>query len=198
MQISAAVVVYATELNKDAIKYVDDLIEKYGVKNIKTIVTKMNKSGLNNNSVDTIFMCSMYHAAYITDIEFVKDSFVDTLHKALKPGGRIIIVDNNVTAPGVPSYYGPGISPDLLIQQLKYYGFNLVDRFEMIPQRFALILEEDPNYTGPKNGGKDEYGRDNDTKQKSSRSRKRGRRKSEDPMQHEGQEPDMFYDRKKK
>jgi hypothetical protein len=73
-----------------------------------------------------------------------------------------------------------------------------VDRFEMIPQRFALILEEDPNYTGPKNGGKDEYGRDKDTKQKSSRSRKRGRRKSEDPMQHEGQEPDMFYDRKKK
>ena len=89
-------------------------------------------------------------------------------------------------------------SPELLIQQLKYYGFNLVDRFEMIPQRFALILEEDPNYTGPKNGGKDEYGRDKDTKQKSSRSRKRGRRKSEDPMQHEGQEPDMFYDRKKK
>ncbi len=190
--------VYATELNKNAIKYVDDLIERYNIKNIKTIVTKMNKSGLSDNSVDTIFMCSMYHAAYITDIEFVKDSFIDTLHKALRKGGRIIIVDNNVTAPGVPSYYGPGISPELLIQQLKYYGFNLVDRFEMIPQRFALILEEDPNYTGPKGGGKDEYGRDKDSKQKSSRGRKRGRRKSEDPMLHEGQEPDMFYDRKKK
>lgn len=189
--------VYATELNKNAIKYVDDFIERYDIKNIKTIVTKMNKSGLDNNSVDTIFMCSMYHAAYITDIEFVKDSFIDTLHKALVPGGRIIIVDNNVTNPGVPSYYGPGISPELLIQQLKYYGFNLVDRFEMIPQRFALIFEEDPNYTGPKGGGKDEYGRDKNTVKKSSRGKKQGRRASEDPMQHEGQEPDMFYDRKK-
>ena len=189
--------VYATELNKNAIKYVDDFIERYDIKNIKTIVTKMNKSGLDNNSVDTIFMCSMYHAAYITDIEFVKDSFIDTLHKALVPGGRIIIVDNNVTNPGVPSYYGPGISPELLIQQLKYYGFNLVDRFEMIPQRFALIFEEDPNYTGPKGGGKDEYGRDKNTVKKSSRGKKQGRRASEDPMQHDGQEPDMFYDRKK-
>ena len=189
--------VYATELNKNAIKYVDDFIEKYGIKNIKTIVTKMNKSGLDDNSVDTIFMCSMYHAAYITDIEFVKDSFIDTLHKALRKGGRIIIVDNNVTAPGVPSYYGPGISPELLIQQLKYYGFIFKDRFEMIPQRFALIFEEDPNYVAPANGGKDEYGRDKNTSKKSSGNRKRGRRKSEDPMLHEGQEPDLFYDRKK-
>ena len=190
--------VYATELNKNAIQYVDDFIEANNIKNVKTIVTRMNKSGLDNNSVDTIFMCSMYHAAYITDIEFVKDSFIDTLHKALKPGGRIIVVDNNVTAPGIPSYYGPGISPELLIQQLKYYGFNLVDRFEHIPQRFALIFEEDPNYEGPKGGGKDEYGRDKNTKQKSRGSRKQGRRSSEDPMQHEGQEPNLFYDRKKK
>ena len=135
-------------------------MEKYGITNIKTIITKMNEAGLPDESVDTIFMCSMYHAAYITDIEFVKDGFISTIHKALRKGGRLIIVDNNVTAPDVPAYYGPGISPELVIQQLKYYGFNLVDRFEVIPQRFALIFEEAEDYVEPPRGGKDEYGKD--------------------------------------
>lgn len=189
--------VYATELNKAALKYVDDFVEKYDIKNIKTIITKMNEAGLPENSVDTIFMCSMYHAAYITDIEFVKDGFISTIHKALRKGGRIIIVDNNVTAPGVPSYYGPGISPELLIKQLKYYGFDLKDRFEVIPQRFALIFEENGSYVEPPRGGKDEFGKDKNRSRKPLRRNKAGQKPSEELMFHQGQEPDLPFGRKK-
>lgn len=188
--------VYATELNRKALKYVDDFVEKYGITNIKTIITKMNETGLPENSVDTIFMCSMYHAAYITDIEFVKDGFISTIHKALKKGGRIIIVDNDVTEPGVPSYYGPGISPELVIQQLKNYGFNLKDRFELIPQRFALIFEEDSNYTAPPRGGKDEYGKDKNKGKRTLLKPKSRKRPSEEPMFKQGQEPDLPFGRK--
>ena len=88
----------------------------------------------------------MYHAVYITDIEFVKDQFIDSLHKALKKDGRLIIVDNNITEKGVPSYYGPGIMPELIIAQLSYYGFKLVDSLSLIPQRFVLIFRQDENY----------------------------------------------------
>lgn len=153
--------VYATEINKDALSYLEDFVAKYNVANIKPMVTKMNDAGLPENSVDTLFMCSMYHAVYITDIEFVKDAFIESVHKALRPGGRLIIVDNNVTDPDTTPYYGPGISPDLIISQLRYYGFRLKSRLELIPQRFALVFEEVEDYVAPPRGGKDENGRDN-------------------------------------
>lgn len=132
--------VYATEINKDALTYLDNFIKDYNVKNIQTVVTRMNDAGLPANSVDTVFMCSMYHAVYITNIEFVKDHFIDTVKKALRKNGRVIIVDNDIPDPGVPSYYGPGIIPEMIISQLHYYGFELEDRIQLIPQRFALIF----------------------------------------------------------
>ena len=132
--------VYATEINKDALTYLDNFIRDYHVGNIETVVTRMNDAGLPANSVDTVFMCSMYHAVYITNIEFVKDHFIDTVKKALRKNGRVIIVDNDIPEPGVPSYYGPGIIPEMIISQLHYYGFELEDRIQLIPQRFALVF----------------------------------------------------------
>lgn len=134
--------VYATEINKDALGYLEQFTAQNGIKNIHTLVTKMNDACLPENSIDTIFMCSMYHAVYITDIEFVKDAFIESLHKALKKGGRLVIVDNNITPKGVPSYYGPGIAPQLIVAQLGFYGFRLVDSLSLIPQRFVLVFEE--------------------------------------------------------
>ena len=132
--------VYATEINKDALSYLDNFIKDYDVKNIQTVVTRMNDAGLPANSVDTVFMCSMYHAVYITNIEFVKDHFIDTVKKALRKNGRVIIADNDIPDPGIPSYYGPGIIPEMIISQLHYYGFELEDRIQLVPQRFALVF----------------------------------------------------------
>ena len=141
--------VYATEINKDALRYLDDFVAANKVDNIETLVAKMNDASLPENSIDTAFMCSMYHAVYITDIEFVKDDFVASLHKALKPEGRLVIVDNNITENGVPSYYGPGILPKLIIAQLAHYGFILEKSQSFIPQRFVLIFKQDPDYVPP-------------------------------------------------
>ena len=135
--------VIATEINKNALHYLEEMIAYSGVKNIETLTAKMNDACLPENSIDAAFMCSMYHAVYITDIEFVKDQFIASLHKALKKNGRLIIADNNITENGIPSYYGPGISPQLIIAQLGFYGFKLVDSLSLIPQRFVLIFEKD-------------------------------------------------------
>ena len=133
--------VYATEINKDAMKYLDELRTNYNIKNISTLVTKMNDCKLRENCVDKVFMCSMYHAVYITDIEFVKDAFIASIKKGLRPGGELIIVDNDMTKPGTPPYYGPGITPELMIAQLKFYGFKLKRMKKFIPQRFILVFE---------------------------------------------------------
>ena len=140
--------VYATEINEEALHHVQDFRADYGIGNIKTLAAKMNDACLGDDSVDMIFMCSMYHAVYITDIEFVKDAFIDSLKRALKKGGRLVIVDNNITEKGTPSYYGPGISPELVIAQLHYYGFRLIRESYPIPQRFVLVFDIDEGGEG--------------------------------------------------
>lgn len=132
--------VYATEINQDALAYLEHLnkIEDLG---IQTRISKLNDLCLEENSVDTIFMCSMYHAVYIASIEFVKDQLIESVKKALRPNGRWIIVDNSITSNGVPSYYGPGIEKELVIAQLNYYGFQLKEEKQFIPQRYILQFE---------------------------------------------------------
>jgi len=134
--------VYSTEINKDALGYVEKINGKYEL-NIQTIQASLNDVCLPPDSVDTIFMCSMYHAVYIASIEFVKDEFIASLKKALKKGGRLVIVDNAITPPDVVPYHGSGIAKELVISQLKYYGFSLVDSKQFIPQRYVLIFQQD-------------------------------------------------------
>ncbi len=134
--------VYSTEINKDALAYVKKINEKFDL-NIETVEAKLNDICLPENSVDTIFLCSMYHAVYIASIEFVKDEFIASLKKALKKGGRLVVVDNAITQPPVVPYFGSGIAKELAIAQLKYYGFSLVKSEQFIPQRYILIFRKD-------------------------------------------------------
>lgn len=134
--------VYATETNEDALAYLKKLIEKNNL-NITPLVGRLNDACLPENSVDTIFMCSMYHAVYIANLEFVKDEFIESLKKALRPGGRLVIVDNDITARHAPAYFGPGIAKELIIAQLKYYGFELAESRQFVPQRYILTFRRE-------------------------------------------------------
>lgn len=134
--------VYSTEINKDALGYVEEISNKYGL-NIQTIQAQLNDACLPPDSVDTIFMCSMYHAVYIASIEFVKDEFIASLKKALKKGGRLVVVDNAITPPSTVTYFGSGIAKELVISQLKHYEFGLVDSKQFIPQRYVLVFQQE-------------------------------------------------------
>ena len=135
--------VFAVDTNQEPLTYVADLAKKYAP-NVETIKSKMNDAFLPPNSCDMVYLCSLYHMVYATSMEKVKDQFVDSLKKSLKKGGRLIIADNDIVPDGVPPYHGPHISRDLVIQQMKYYGFRLVDSAQFIPQRYVLVFELAP------------------------------------------------------
>lgn len=134
--------VYATEINTEPLSYVDTFSGKHGL-NITTIKAELNDAKLPENFFDTIYMCSMYHAVYIASIEFVKDEFITSLKRALKSGGRLIVVDNSIAPPGAIPYFGSGIAKELVIAQLHYYGFQLIESQSFVPQRYVLIFKKD-------------------------------------------------------
>jgi predicted methyltransferase len=133
-------VIYATETNKSALAYVERFAGEFGM-GIKPIVGRLNDCCVPGKSVDVAYMCSMYHAVYIASLEFVKDQFLDSIKRALKPGGRLIITDNDIVFGGIPAYYGSAISKDLVIEQLLAYGWKLTAQQQLIPQRYTLVFE---------------------------------------------------------
>lgn len=130
-------VVYAVEVNEEALSYVKKLSGAYDTRIIPRLAA-LNDVGLAENSVDTMFLCSMYHAVYIASIEMVKDSFIRSMQKGLRPDGRLYIVDNSIAPGNEPAYFGPGIAKELVIAQLEQYGFVFEDMRQFVPQRYVL------------------------------------------------------------
>jgi hypothetical protein len=67
-----------------------------------------------------------------------RDSYLKSLVDNLKPNGELIIVDNGPVDDETLPYHGPYITKELIEFQLKHYGFELVDYYQVIPQRYML------------------------------------------------------------
>ena len=98
---------------------------------------------LPENSLDVAYLCSLYHATYVTSMEYVKDGFVDSMKKALKPGGRLVIVDNQPLSDLSGGYYGPRIAKEMIIAQMLKYGLKFKSYAQFVPQRYVLVFEVD-------------------------------------------------------
>jgi SAM-dependent methyltransferase len=134
--------VYALDTVQAHLDYVKNVAEKFGLNNIETRKDRPDSTDLPLNNSDMVFMCSLYHIIYATATEEVKDRFIDSIKKALKPDGRFVVVDNAVVPAGKLPYHGPHIAKELIIGQLYYYGFDLVEQYQFIPQRYVLIFKK--------------------------------------------------------
>ncbi len=136
--------VYATDTLSSMTDYINEVCKKHDIRNVETILARDNNTRLPADSVDLVYICSMYHAIYMISLEYVKDEFFATLKPALRKGARVVIADNALLKDSENPYYGPRIAPELIITQMKQYGFRLVDRTQFIPQRYVLVFQTNP------------------------------------------------------
>ncbi|MBV8376076.1 MAG: class I SAM-dependent methyltransferase [Verrucomicrobia bacterium] len=134
--------VYAIDTVQNHLDYVQNVSRKYGLSNIETVKDRADGINLNPDTADLVFMCSLYHIIYTTSTEEVKDRFVESVKEALKPEGRLVVVDNAVVQDGQLPYHGPHIAKELVIGQLYYYGFDLTEQYQFIPQRYVLVFKK--------------------------------------------------------
>jgi predicted methyltransferase len=141
--------VFAVDTNDEILNFVNSIASRHGLTNVTPIKSRLNDTQLPSDSVDMVFLCSLYHSVYITSMEYVKDQFIESIKRALKKGGRLVIADNDVLRDDQVPYYGPRIDRRLTIAQLKHYGFRLVDTAQFIPQRYVLVFQVDERPSSP-------------------------------------------------
>ena len=89
-------IVYATDVQPEMMKMLEDGAKKAGLTNIKPILGSLKSVNLPDASIDLAIMVDVYH-----ELEFPFE-VIDSLVCALKPGGRSAYVEYRLEDPRVP------------------------------------------------------------------------------------------------
>lgn len=129
--------VYAMDLNKNHLNFVDMVCKKHGIKNIKTHVSGVTSTNLPADTLDITIMCSLYHIIY-AEAETERNAFINSIKSTLRNNGRLIVIDNSPVTGDTLPYHSNYIAKELIIAQLKHYGFEFVRAEHFLPQRYML------------------------------------------------------------
>lgn len=112
--------VYAVDINPEAISYIDRRLQKESLSNVKTILSKPDDPMLPTASVDAVLLLKTYHE--IAD----PVTLLQHLRPALKKEARLGIIDRNGNGTN------HGVSRDVVIAEAAKAGYDLVQSYDFV------------------------------------------------------------------
>ena len=117
---SPAGVVYAVDINPEAVRYIDGRARKESLSNVKTILSKENDPLLPPASVDAVLLLKTYHE--IAD----PVALLEHLRPALRPGARVGIIDRNGNGTD------HGISSKVVVEEAEKAGYRRLETYDFV------------------------------------------------------------------
>jgi ubiquinone/menaquinone biosynthesis C-methylase UbiE len=118
--VGASGLVYAVDINPEAIRYVGDRARKEQLQNVKTILGKDDSPLLPANSVDAVLLLKTYH-------EVAQPvALLQNLRAALRPGAKVGVIDRNGNGED------HGVGRDVVIREAKEAGYKLVEQYDFV------------------------------------------------------------------
>ncbi|HWC17661.1 MAG TPA: class I SAM-dependent methyltransferase [Terriglobales bacterium] len=124
--------VYAVDINPDAIHYIDDRVQREGMRNIHTILSTEDDPKLPANSVDAVLILKTYHEI----AEPVR--LLENLRKSLRHGARVGIIDRNGNGED------HGVQQDVVEREAARAGYLLVEHYDFVKadrEDYFLVFE---------------------------------------------------------
>jgi ubiquinone/menaquinone biosynthesis C-methylase UbiE len=142
--------VYATDVRDAQLTEIRDAVARDGLKNVVVLEGAARATNLPNECCDAIFLRDVYH--HLTNPQ----AFDASLLAAVKPGGRIAIMDfepepGSKVPEGVPANRdGHGIRASMIVSELTQAGFRHVRTMSRWPgdidrDMLYLVLFEKPS-----------------------------------------------------
>lgn len=109
--------VIATDIEPDMVRYLEERARREQLSNLRAVRASHDKSGLAPNSVDAILIVHVVH--HLGD----RARYAHDLAAALRPGGRLLVVDFSPAAHrGPPAHMR--LAPETLIAELAGAGLT--------------------------------------------------------------------------
>jgi arsenite methyltransferase len=131
-KVSPGGTVYAADINQYLLKDVEDGAKSRSLANIRTVASSP-EDPLLPEPVDLIFSCGTFH--YIEG----QTGYFQTLHRYLKPGGRIAIIDLEKSHPiGSQIHY----TPEEQEGWMRDAGFRLLERHRFLEHFYFMVYRK--------------------------------------------------------
>jgi predicted methyltransferase len=130
--------VIAVDIAQNFLDHIAKTCREAKLTNVETLKCTATSSELPANSVDLVFICDTYH-----HFEYPLRTMT-SIHKALKPGGRVVVVDFH-RIPGKSSDWILGhvrAGQEVVEKEIEDAGFKKVDEKKQLLKENYLILFE--------------------------------------------------------
>lgn len=124
--------VFGVDLEPDMVKYLAERAKRDGLPNVTAVQATAEDPGL-SSKVDLVLMVDVYH--HIAD----RVPYFRRLRDALKPDGRVAIIDFTQDAPMGPPV-SARIKPGGVIEEFKNAGYGLVEQHNFLPHQYFLVF----------------------------------------------------------
>lgn len=113
-------VVYAVDINPEAVRYIDERATKEKLLNVKTILSKADDPMLPKQSIDAVLLLKTYHEV-AQPVELLR-----RLKPALRPGAKLGIIDRNGNGED------HGVESDVVIREAGEAGYRLLKTYDFV------------------------------------------------------------------
>jgi cyclopropane fatty-acyl-phospholipid synthase-like methyltransferase len=124
--------VYAVDIEPDMVRYLESRAKREGLRNVIALKGEPDDPRL-PEKVDLILVIDVYH-----HIETRSDYF-RRLRAALRPGGRVAIIDFKLDSPQGPPR-AARVAPEAVIAEMKAAGYAVADEHDFLPYQYFLVF----------------------------------------------------------
>jgi FkbM family methyltransferase len=128
--------VYAVDVEPEMIAYLKDRIKLESNKNIIPVLSTEQKVSLPANSIDVMLLVDVYH-----EFSFPYEMTLSML-EALKPGGKLVLVEFRAEDPNVPIKTIHKMSEQQSVKEFKASGFLFEKNIGNLPWQHCLIFRK--------------------------------------------------------
>lgn len=125
-------IVFAADIQKQMLTMLARRQEKLGLDNIERILNTLDDPRLPPRSCDLVLMVDVYHELSHPE------RILAGLRRALKPGGRLVLVEFRAEDPEVPIKKLHKMSKAQVLKELTANGFRLHSQFDELPWQHML------------------------------------------------------------
>jgi SAM-dependent methyltransferase len=127
-------VVYATDIQQEMLDIVEERALEEGALNVMPVMGRIDHCGLEPNSVDVVLFVDAYH-------EFSHPrEMMESIVTALKPGGRVYLVEYRLEDPMVPIKERHKMSEQQARLEMEAVGLQFVENIAVLPQQHILVF----------------------------------------------------------
>jgi FkbM family methyltransferase len=131
--------VYAVDVEPEMIAFLNERIRREGKKNIIPVLSTEKTVSLPANSMDMMLLVDVYH-----EFSFPYEMALSML-EALKPGGKLVLVEFRAEDPNVPIKTIHKMSERQAVKEFKTAGFTFEKNISNLPWQHCLIFRKPKN-----------------------------------------------------